>query len=55
MLPLPSARKPATLLLDSGTPIADVQELLDHKNIQTTRGYKRKLSVDQSASHEMPL
>ena len=36
--------------------LEDIQEQLDHRNIQTTRGYrKKKMSVALSASHEAPL
>jgi site-specific recombinase XerD len=46
----------ATLLLDAGTHIADVQELLDHKYITTTQIYdKRRRSVRDSASHKVPI
>jgi site-specific recombinase XerD len=46
----------ATLLLDSGVPIENVQELLDHKYITTTQIYdKRRRSVRDSASHKVPI
>lgn len=46
----------ATLLLDAGTAIESVQDLLDHKHITTTQIYdKRRRSVRDSASHKVPL
>lgn len=46
----------ATLLLDSGVAIEEVQDLLDHKHITTTQIYdKRRRSVRDSASHKMPI
>lgn len=46
----------ATLLLDSGVPIEEVQDLLDHKHITTTQIYdKRRRSVRDSASHKVPI
>ena len=46
----------ATLLLDSGVDIRDVQKLLGHKHVTVTQIYdKRRRSTKQSASHLMPL
>jgi len=46
----------ATLLLDAGTAIESVQDLLDHKHITTTQIYdKRRRSVRDSASHKVPI
>jgi integrase len=46
----------ATLLLDSGVAIEEVQDLLDHKHITTTQIYdKRRRSVRDSASHKVPI
>ena len=46
----------ATLLLDSGVSIDEVQDLLDHKHITTTQIYdKRRRSVRDSASHKVPI
>jgi integrase/recombinase XerC len=46
----------ATLLLDAGTDIASVQDLLDHKHITTTQIYdKRRRAVKDSASHKVPI
>lgn len=46
----------ATLLLDAREPIESVQELLDHKHINTTQIYdKRRRSVRDSASHKVPI
>jgi site-specific recombinase XerD len=45
----------ATLLVDAGEPIENVQEVLDHKHITTTQIYdKRRRSVRDSASHRVP-
>jgi integrase/recombinase XerD len=46
----------ATLLLDAGVHITDVQELLGHKHVSVTQMYdKRRRSTKQSASHQVPL
>lgn len=46
----------ATLLLDAGVNITDVQDLLGHKHVSVTQMYdKRRRATKQSASHQVPL
>ena len=46
----------ATLLLDAGVDITDVQDLLGHKHVSVTQIYdKRRRSTKHSASHQVPL
>ena len=46
----------ATLLLDTGVDITDVQDLLGHKHVSVTQIYdKRRRSTKHSASHQVPL
>ena len=46
----------ATLLFEAGFAIEEVQQLLGHKHITTTRIYdKRRRTTKQSASHKVPF
>ena len=46
----------ATLLLDVGVDITEVQSLLGHRHITTAQIYdKRRRSTSESASHEVPI
>jgi site-specific recombinase XerD len=46
----------ASILQEQGTPIAEVQKLLGHKNVNTTLGYVRTLNeYDQAAARKVPL
>jgi site-specific recombinase XerC len=54
--PHPLGATTATLPLDSGVAIEEVQDLLDHKHNTTTQIYdKRRRSVRDSASHKVPI
>lgn len=46
----------ATLLLGGGVEIRKVQDLLGHRHVTTTQIYdKRRISISESASHDVPI